>query len=97
MSARPPHHPRARRRGARRWASTSHTRNVRVYKGKDDRWVVAMGRRVLSSHRTQELAATLGRRMARGHETELVIHGRNGRFRSKDSYGNESPRHDTEH
>jgi hypothetical protein len=28
---------------------------------------------------------------------DLVIHGRNGRIRSKDSYGNESPVRDTEH
>ena len=26
----------------------------------------------------------------------VVVHGSDGRFRSKDSYGNESPRHDTE-
>jgi hypothetical protein len=28
---------------------------------------------------------------------DLVIHGRNGRIRSKDSYGNETPKLDTEH
>ena len=28
---------------------------------------------------------------------DLVIHGRNGRIRSKDSYGHEAPVRDTEH
>jgi hypothetical protein len=28
---------------------------------------------------------------------DLVVHGRDSKIRSKDSYGNESPRRDTEH
>ena len=37
-----------------------------------------------------------GARAARRHAVDLVTHGRNGRIRSKDSYGNESPQRDTE-
>jgi hypothetical protein len=38
-----------------------------------------------------------GMREARRRRVDLVIHGRKGRFRSKDSYGNETPRLDREH
>ena len=42
-------------------------------------------------------AAPQVRRQAKRRRVDLVIHGRNGRIRSKDSYGNESPVRDTEH
>lgn len=48
-------------------------------------------------YRTQADAARAGIRQARQHRVDLVIHGRNGRIRSKDSYGNQSPKLDTEH
>ena len=61
------------------------------------RWAVRCGRRTLSQHRTQKNALIAGRRMARRARVELVTHGRNGRIRSKDSYGNEGRVRDTEH
>ena len=61
------------------------------------RWKVTQGRRTLSDHRTQEIAVTAARRVAKRNCVELVIHGRNGRIRSKDSFGNETAAHDSEH
>lgn len=46
---------------------------------------------------TQADAARAGIRQARQGRVGLVIHGRNCRIRSKDSYGHESPTLDTEH
>ncbi|MEP6918794.1 MAG: DUF2188 domain-containing protein [Acidobacteriota bacterium] len=60
-------------------------------------WVVTVGRRTLGRHRTQALAVRAAQCEARRCAVDLVIHSRAGRFRSKDSYGNESPRHDREH
>jgi hypothetical protein len=51
----------------------------------------------LSHHRTQRYAMKVGRHVARRRGIDLVTHGRDGRIRSKDSYGNESSRRDTEH
>ena len=60
-------------------------------------WKVTQGGRTLSNHRTQETALTAARRVARRHRVDLVTHGRNGRIRSKDSFGNEASAIDTEH
>ncbi len=60
-------------------------------------WVCTEGRRRLSVHRTQAEAVNAGIRRAKRTRVDVVTHGRNGRIRSKDSYGNESPRRDTEH
>jgi hypothetical protein len=47
---------------------------------------------------TQAEAIDLGKEIAKNQESELLIHGRDGRIRSKDSYGNDPcPPHDTEH
>jgi hypothetical protein len=46
---------------------------------------------------SQSIAVRTGVREATRRNVDLVIHGRSGRFRSKDSYGDETPRHDTEH
>jgi hypothetical protein len=40
--------------------------------------------------RTQEQAIERGREIAKNQEAELLIHGRNGQIRNKDSYGNDS-------
>ncbi|MEZ5417437.1 MAG: DUF2188 domain-containing protein [Vicinamibacterales bacterium] len=61
------------------------------------RWVVRAFITSERGYRTQAEAARAGMRQARRRRVDLVIHGRNGRIRSKDSYGNESPRLDTEH
>lgn len=71
--------------------------DIHVYQGLNSLWVVASGRRTLSRHWTQRTAVARGARAARRRFVELVVHGRNGRIRIKDSYGPESPRRDTEH
>ena len=60
------------------------------------RWKVTRAGRVLSRHTTQRHAVTAGRRLGRRAGVEVVTHGRNGRIRSKDSYGNEGASRDTE-
>ena len=58
---------------------------------------VTQGKRILASNRPWESAMGVGIRRARRDQVDLVMHGRNGRIRSKDGYGNESPTRDTEH
>ena len=60
-------------------------------------WRVKQNGRVLSNHRSQGTAMSVGRRVANRSHVDLLTHGRDGRIRSKDSYGNESPARDTEH
>ena len=61
-------------------------------------WKVTQNRETISNHRTQENAAGAGRREARRDGVDLVVHGRDGRIRSKDSYGNDpNPAKDREH
>ncbi|MEQ1759224.1 MAG: DUF2188 domain-containing protein [Vicinamibacterales bacterium] len=59
-------------------------------------WIIVQAGRVLSAHRSQAAAAKAGRAVARRDHVELVIHGRSGQIRTKDSYGRESARPDTE-
>lgn len=61
------------------------------------RWIVRALVTTERGYRTQADAARAGIRQARQRRVDLVIHGRNGRIRSKDSYGNESAVLDTEH
>lgn len=42
-----------------------------------------------SVHKTQSGAIEYGRDVARNQQSELLIHGRNGRIRARDSYGND--------
>lgn len=51
-------------------------------------WRVSQGGHTLSTHRTQRAAVVKGRTEARRDGVDLVTHGRDGRIRSKDSYGN---------
>lgn len=39
---------------------------------------------------TQKEAIEIGRSIAQHQKSELVIHGKNGRIRAKDSYGNDN-------
>ena len=52
-------------------------------------WAVqsAGGQRASSVHRTQAEAIARGREIARNQESELLIHGRNGQIRARDSHG----------
>lgn len=42
-----------------------------------------------SAHQTQQAASKAGKSMAKKEKSELFIHGRDGRIREKNSYGND--------
>lgn len=54
-------------------------------------WAVkpAGGERASSVHSTQQEAINQGRSIARNQGSELLIHGRNGQIRERDSHGND--------
>ncbi len=54
-------------------------------------WAVrgAGSQRATSVYRTQQEAIDAGREIARNQGTELLIHGRDGRIRDRDSHGND--------
>lgn len=54
-------------------------------------WAVrgAGNNRVSSIHSTQAEATQVARGAAQRQHTELLIHGRNGQIRERDSYGND--------
>ena len=74
-------------------------RRSNVHVSKDEgRWKVTQRGSKLSSHKKQTNAIQAGRREARRDAVDLVIHGRDGRIRSKDSYGRDPfPPRDREH
>ena len=73
-------------------------KNITVAPSGDGNWNVERAGRTLSTHRTQGTAIQKARPIARKNETELVIKGRDGKIRRKDSYGNDPRRlRDTEH
>lgn len=72
-------------------------KNVLVIKG-EGRWKLQVGSSVVSTYQRQADAAEVGKSMAKSLNTDLVIQGRDGRFRSKDSFGPDSnPPRDREH
>ncbi len=54
-------------------------------------WAVkpAGGKRASSVHETQEEAISQGRQHAINQGSELLIHGKDGRIRERNSYGND--------
>ncbi len=66
-------------------------KDVHVTPRADGDWNVlrAGGERASSVHRTQAEAEAAGRRLARQDQVEFNLHGRDGRIREKDSYGND--------
>lgn len=56
-----------------------------------DQWAVkgAGNSRATSVHPTQQGAIDAGRQIAQNQQGELLIHGRNGQIREKNSYGND--------
>ncbi|MDE0092827.1 MAG: DUF2188 domain-containing protein [Oligoflexia bacterium] len=52
-------------------------------------WSVKRGGAKLSSHRTQKIAEMSAIQKARPTRSEVVIHGRDGKIRGKNSYGND--------
>jgi len=62
------------------------------------RWRVSQGGETISTHSTQSTAIDVGRREAKRDRVELVTHGRDGKIRSKDSFGRDPlPARDREH
>ena len=57
----------------------------------DGKWSVrgAGNSRATSIHETQAEAIASAREIAINNRSEVVIHGRDGRIRDKDSYGND--------
>ena len=54
-------------------------------------WAVkgAGNERATSVHKTQADAIDKGREIARNNQSEILIHGRNGQIRERDSFGND--------
>lgn len=73
-----------------RLAKTMAKRNQHVVRHKEG-WAVrgAGSQRATSVHPTQRSAIDAAREIARSQRTELFIHGRDGRIRERDSYGND--------
>lgn len=65
--------------------------NQHVVPRDDGTWAVrgAGNSRDTSRHDTQAEAATAARRIAQNQGSELLIHGRNGQIRERDSHGND--------
>ncbi|MDI5805805.1 DUF2188 domain-containing protein [Salmonella enterica subsp. enterica serovar Kentucky] len=58
---------------------------------RDDGWAVRgeNNTKDTSHHATQQEVIDAARKIAKNQESELVIHGRDGKIRAKDSYGND--------
>ncbi|MBF4162577.1 DUF2188 domain-containing protein [Nocardioides acrostichi] len=69
----------------------SDRKNVHVTPREDGRWSVSRDNasRASSVHDTQADAASAGRSTARRDQVEFLLHGRDGRIRERDSYGND--------
>lgn len=65
-------------------------KNVHVVP-RNDGWVIRKegNSRATSVHQTQRDAVEAAREIARTQSSELVIHGRDGRIRDRDSYGSD--------
>jgi hypothetical protein len=61
---------------------------------RDDEWIVERegAARASSRHRTQAEADERARSVARREGVELVVHGRDGRIRQRESYGSDPSR-----
>ncbi len=57
----------------------------------DGSWAVRAegASRVTSTHNTQREAIDRAREIARNQESELLVHGRNGQIRERDSHGHD--------
>jgi hypothetical protein len=66
------------------------SKNVHIVPHSDG-WAVKIegNDRATSVHDTQQQAIDAGRDRARREESELLIHGRDGRIRDRDSYGSD--------
>ena len=66
-------------------------KNQHVTPPKDGGWQVKGENNLRATTRTETQAEAIerAREIARRQESELFIHGRNGRIRERDSYGND--------
>lgn len=67
---------------------------------RDDGWAVrgAGNQKDTSHHKTQKQATEAAKKIAENQGSEVIVHGEDGKIRSKDSYGNDpNPPRDTEH
>ena len=74
-------------------------RNVHVVQ-RENGWAVVKEKaeRDSSHHRTQADAIEAGKKAAQSERSELVIHGRDGKIRDKDSFGHDPfPPRDIKH
>lgn len=74
--------------------------DLHVTPRKDGKWNVrrAGADRASSVHDTQKGAIKQGRTQARSNQSELRIHGKDGKIRDSDSYGNDpNPPKDRKH
>lgn len=69
----------------------TNNKGVHITPRDDGHWNVIRdgAQRASSVHSTQAEAADVGREAARRDQAELYIHGRDGRIRDRDSYGND--------
>jgi hypothetical protein len=73
-------------------------KNITVGPSGDGKWNVDRGGTTISTHRTQGTAIDKAKPIARKEAADLVIKGRDGKIRSKDSYGPDPEKiKDTEH
>jgi hypothetical protein len=73
-------------------------KNITVGPSGRKTWNVDRGGMTISTHRTQAAALDKATPIARRERTELITKGRDGRIRSKDSFGPDSnPPKDKEH
>lgn len=73
--------------------------DVHVSKDESGGWKKTVGgEKVGHAHRTQQAAIDAAEKIAREKGSDLVVHGRDGKIRSKDSFGNDpNPPKDREH
>jgi hypothetical protein len=72
------------------------SRDVRIL-STESGWRVQRSGRTVSNHRTQRRAIAVAAKLARRSGGDLVTHARDGRIRSKDSYGREESVRDMAH
>jgi hypothetical protein len=68
-------------------------KNVHVVKSKNgDDWSVKTenSQRAYKNVSTQKQAIEIGKNVATNNGSELIIHGKNGKIREKNSYGNDN-------
>jgi len=73
--------------------------DYRVTRAPDGDWKLRQdgAKRSVGLFDTQREAIERGKELAESARRDLVVHGESGRIRSKDSYGNETKKHDREH